>query len=228
MKKGGAKPTRAQQRAIVLVTAGFIAASAALHVLLGGVFPRGQWNAAPAPSQGVILIGRLETPPPTSPPTPRPSPTPRLAQASPSPAPRPVRPQTAPDERHHRPTPSEPSASIPQVSGPAQPQVQPPAPQASAPADLRQVITDARFIQQVQPQYPRDAINASEEGTVVVLVTVGPQGPSDARILISSGYPSLDRAALQAAKESTYSVPEVNGQPATETYRIIYTFDLNS
>ena len=71
-------------------------------------------------------------------------------------------------------------------------------------------------------------MEAGETGTVIVLLTVGPQGPSDIRVWVSSGYPSLDRAALTAAQESTYSVPEHNGEPVMETYRIIYTFSLDT
>jgi protein TonB len=76
--------------------------------------------------------------------------------------------------------------------------------------------------------YPEEAQRTGEEGTVIVLLTIGPDGVSDVRIWESSGYPALDREALRAAKESTYSVPEVNGEPATETYRVIYTFSINS
>jgi len=101
-------------------------------------------------------------------------------------------------------------------------------PEAPGPLDARYVIVSARFIHEVHPQYPRDAMEQGEQGTVIVLLTAGPQGPSDFRIWTSSGYPSLDIAALEAAKESTYSAPEVNGEPAIETYRAIYTFSLDT
>jgi protein TonB len=101
-------------------------------------------------------------------------------------------------------------------------------PQPSSPADDRYIIVSARFEHEVRPEYPRDALEQGEQGTVIVLLTVGPDGPSDIRVWVSSGYPSLDRAALTAAQESTYSVPEHNGQPVTETYRIIYTFSVDT
>jgi periplasmic protein TonB len=97
-----------------------------------------------------------------------------------------------------------------------------------SPTDYRYVVVSARFIHRVDPLYPQETIDGGDEGTVIVLLTIGPDGVSDVRVWESSGYPALDRAALQAAKESTYSVPEVNGEPVTETYRIIYTFALNS
>jgi len=96
------------------------------------------------------------------------------------------------------------------------------------PADYRYIIVSARFIHRVQPDYPEQARTLGEEGTVIVTLTIGPDGISDVRVWESSGYADLDREALRAAKESTYSIPEVNGEPATETYRVIYTFSLNA
>ena len=81
----------------------------------------------------------------------------------------------------------------------------------------------------VEPSYPEDALAEGAEGTVIVLVTIGPDGTaSDVRVWVSSGNAALDRAALLAAEQSTYDPPEVNGVPATQTYRIIYTFYVNS
>jgi periplasmic protein TonB len=99
---------------------------------------------------------------------------------------------------------------------------------APAPTDYRYVVVSARFVHRVDPIYPQETVDGGVEGTVIILLTIGPDGVSEVRVWESSGYPALDRAALQAAKESTYSVPEVNGEPVTETYRIIYTFVLNS
>ena len=89
------------------------------------------------------------------------------------------------------------------------------------------MIVDAVFLRRCFPNYPDIARQAGWEGTVIVLVTIGPDGVEDARIGATSGYPALDRAALETAKECTYRPPEVNGKPAVETYRIIYTFTLN-
>lgn len=220
------------RRSIAIITAGFIIVSAALHVLLGGAVPTVKFSAASPPSVGTIVIDILETPPPPTP-APHPSPTPKPTQSAR------VSPPT-----HQAPHPVAPRATIESqslASAAAQPSQQPQgpessatgqpievSPQPSAPADDRYVIVSARFEHEVHPDYPRDAADAGEEGTVIVLLTVGPQGPSDIRVWVSSGYPSLDRAALTAAQESTYSVPEHNGEPVTETYRVIYTFSLNA
>lgn len=88
------------------------------------------------------------------------------------------------------------------------------------------MIVAAEFEHRVIPSYPAIAVSADWEGTVIVLVTIGPDGIIEAHVGTSSGYAPLDRAAVEAAKESTYRPPEVNGQPAIETYRVIYTFSL--
>jgi TonB family protein len=126
-------------------------------------------------------------------------------------------------------TQSTPDGGVGVGNGQATPAVGPAEPIAApSPTDYRYVIVSARFIHRVDPIYPQDAMGGDEEGTVIILLTIGPDGVSDVRVWETSGYPALDRAALEAAKESTYSVPEVNGEPVTETYRIIYTFALNS
>ena len=223
-------PTKAERWAITFVTTGFIVASAVLHLALGGAFPHAQWKVAAAPSPQILVVDVLLRPTPP-PPTPRPSPTPKPTQeqARPSPEPRSQHPQStaAPERRELAQPAPDATAGIP-IDGQPTPPQSPAAPAPSAPADARYVVVSARFIHEVHPDYPRDATEAGEEGTVIVLLTVGPDGVSDARVWVSSGYPSLDRAALQAAKESTYSVPEVNGEPATETYRVIYTFNISS
>ena len=90
------------------------------------------------------------------------------------------------------------------------------------------MIVAAEFVHRAPLRYPEIAKDAGWQGTVMILLTIGPNGIERTSIGSSSGYPALDRAALAAAKESTYRSPEVNGRPAIETYRIIYTFSLDS
>jgi protein TonB len=224
-------PTARQRRSIAIVTAAFILLSAGLHFVLGGII-RQPWAHQPVQQPArLVTLERMPTPPPTPKPTPRPT----LRPAA-----RPVR---APAARLHK---TQPFKAIviapvrvrpPKIQGlaagtqpPLAPQ-QPDAPQIEAsptPMDARDIIVTARFIKQVQPEYPQEAIDAGAQGTVVILVTIGPDGSaSDIRVSQSSGSAALDRAALEAAKESTFAPPEVDGQPATQTYRIIYTFYLD-
>lgn len=68
----------------------------------------------------------------------------------------------------------------------------------------------AGYAQIPYPPYPIAALERGEQGKVVLLVTVSPRGVlNSVKIAESSGYPSLDEAALQAAKRGIYTK---NGQ----------------
>ncbi len=89
------------------------------------------------------------------------------------------------------------------------------------------VVVDARFVSQVQPIYPEIPKSQGIQGTAIVLVTVGPDGNViSLSISQSTGNRLLDAAALEAARSSKFQAPEVDGHPATQTYRIVYTFAL--
>ena len=101
-------------------------------------------------------------------------------------------------------------------------------PQADAtPVYAPEVVVDARFIHQAQPDYPEVAKVQNAQGTAVVFATVGPNGKViSTRIDQSTGNKLLDQAALTAAHQSSFQPPQINGKPATETYRLVYTFTL--
>jgi len=91
------------------------------------------------------------------------------------------------------------------------------------------VVVDARFVDRVAPVYPDIAREQGAQGTAIVLATVGPKGNVISVALDqSTGNKMLDQSALSAARTSRFQPPEIGGKPATETYRIVYTFDLNS
>lgn len=91
------------------------------------------------------------------------------------------------------------------------------------------VVVDARFIDRVSPSYPDIAREQGASGTAIVLATVGSRGNViSVAIDQSTGNRLLDQAALSAARSSRFEPPEIDGKPATETYRIVYTFDPNS
>lgn len=99
-------------------------------------------------------------------------------------------------------------------------------PQADAtPLYAPDVVVDARFTHQVQPDYPEIAKMQNAQGSAVVLATIGPDGKViDARIERSTGNKLLDSSALAAARESGFQPPLIDGKPATETYRLVYSF----
>jgi protein TonB len=116
------------------------------------------------------------------------------------------------------------------TQAPAQPAATaPPAAATPQPTPIYQpaVVVDARFISQVQPIYPEIPKSQGIQGTAIVLVTVGPDGNViSLSISQSTGNRLLDAAALDAARASRFQAPEVDGHPATQTYRIVYTFAL--
>jgi TonB family protein len=99
---------------------------------------------------------------------------------------------------------------------------------APTPVYAPRIVVDARFVNRVAPDYPSIAREQGSGGTAIVLATVGPSGSViSVAIDQSTGNKLLDAAALTAARESTFEAPEIDGTPATETYRIVYTFDPN-
>jgi TonB family protein len=102
------------------------------------------------------------------------------------------------------------------------------APDADAtPVYAPDVVVDARFTHQVPPDYPAIAKDQGVQGTAVVFATIGPDGKVlSAHIDQSTGNKMLDDAALEAARESGFQPPIINGKPATETYRLVYDFSL--
>ncbi len=125
------------------------------------------------------------------------------------------------------------AGGVSSTSGAATPQAIAAAPQQQPQADATpvyapDVVVDARFKQRVEPDYPDVAKEENAQGTAVVLATVGPTGKVlSVRIDQSTGNKLLDGAALSAARESLFVAPEVDGKPATETYRMVYTFSLS-
>lgn len=97
----------------------------------------------------------------------------------------------------------------------------------ATPVYAPEIVVDARFTREVHPDYPEVAKVQNAQGTAIVLATIGPNGNVlSARIDQSTGNKLLDQAALSAARASGFEAPKVNGKPATETYRLVYTFSL--
>jgi len=71
-----------------------------------------------------------------------------------------------------------------------------------------------RQMNQVTVQYPQDALDAGIEGTVHVKMLLSREGiVESAEVSVSSGSPSLDEAALEAAKQCRFRPGLVNGKP---------------
>ncbi len=173
----------------------------------------------------VEVLGALVTPPqpvvaPPSPPPPRPveQPVPhpiiRKTAPVPPPAPRPVAlPDPAPAAPPAPVAVSEPQPALPPISAPvaAAPATAP----APAPAPkVEQPITNADYLQNPTPVYPRASIRLGEEGTTVVRVLIGPDGRAQqARTARSSGSARLDKAAEETTLAWRYVPGKRGGVP---------------
>lgn len=229
-----------QRRAIAVVTLAFIALSAVLHATFGSLatlmhFPSSQ----PVIDQEAVLLSivHFETR------TPRPMPTatpPPILQPPPwPPAPSAHLHPTIFTRRAIKRGPSVmPALAKPGLLvAPPQPTAIPATPTpgpidtpnpVETPIDARDQIIDAAVKHLVKPRYPEMASFRGEEGTVIILLTIGPDGNVlDTRIAQSSGSLSLDQEAVYAAKHSSYFPPEIDGKPAIMTYRVVYTFQMS-
>ena len=86
---------------------------------------------------------------------------------------------------------------------------------------------DAKFHNQ-EPVYPAEAVRRAEQGAVILLIHVSPEGlPAGVDIVQSSGYALLDRAARDAVM-GWHFVPAVqDGQPIPfdMTLRVVFNLD---
>jgi protein TonB len=118
------------------------------------------------------------------------APAPAASQPEPAPAAEPV-PEPAPKKPAAAPAKPAPPAPAPASDGAdrAEAQLPPPA-------------SGVTLLQGLPPSYPAGARREGLEGKVIVRVIVSGEGkPSSVRLLASSGYPVLDRAALDAVAQ---------------------------
>ena len=91
------------------------------------------------------------------------------------------------------------------------------------------VIRKATPLYQVNPppKYPRLARRRGYEGLVVLMVTVNPSGsPAAVRLLSSSGYLLLDKAAIKAIGKWRFQPGTVDGVPRQMTVKVPVRFRL--
>ena len=222
--------TKQERYALLALSLFFIAFSTLLHWVTGGyvesVLPKFKLQSTPPPQQ-VIVQTLLHTPKPTPTPPPTPTPTPPPPEKN---TPPPIKLNvfkattttgTGPVERAYTPPP----VSV----NTAPPVIQTPTPAPAATIYAPGVTVDAQFRHKCEPEYPEIAKQQNIEGTVEVLVTIGPDGGVvSSRLGKSSGNASLDQAAMKAAGScSTYVGPTLDGRPATLTYKVIYEFTLS-
>lgn len=175
------------------------------------------------------------------------SPTPPALQAKPQPRPKsvtPVAPQprstpaATPIPTASRPAEANPPTTVvaPVVAAASNAQatpVSPVSPTASlsvgkpAPASLVLPSSDADYLNNPPPAYPRMSKRMGEQGTVIVRVLIGLQGSAEqAEIRTSSGYDRLDKAALETVQRWRYSPGKRHGTPEAMWFNVPVHFVL--
>lgn len=124
------------------------------------------------------------------------------------------------------------SAGLPATvlaGSPARPPSPPSAPPSPAPpAEVGQVEgAPPRFLERVAPLYPARARRAGIEGSVTLRLRLSAGGRLiSAEVASSSGSPSLDEAALEAARASLYAPALSAGSPVASETEATYRFEL--
>jgi protein TonB len=170
-------------------------------------------------------------------------PAPEVAKVEPAPEPEPV---VAPVPVEPPPPKPQPPAVVkapperpkppPRPAPPAPPQTAalPPPPvrahgtegTSNVPTEMAPAAT-VRAVVQPKPDYPLIARQLNEEGTVIVTVEVGTDGlPREITLRQSSGYGSLDQAAIEVMRRWRFAPAIHNGHPVATTVDIPLIFKL--
>jgi protein TonB len=96
-----------------------------------------------------------------------------------------------------------------------------------APSAPGQAISDPVPIGKPSAPYPVEALRNGESGTVLLRVTVGPDGvPNAIALAKSSRSRTLDRAAMSAVRRWRFHPAMSNGQPVSATVQIPVSYNL--
>ena len=147
----------------------------------------------------------------TTPPPQQPEPKPIVDP----PAPKPVVVPPKPEEKPQPTPPPKPEMTIPEpkptLPPPAPKPVVVPLPQPKLPTEEYVPVTQPTIVTQAQHIYPPEAVRRHQQGTVVLMLYINGNGTLDkVEIVKSSGYPSLDEAAIKEMKQSKFQ-PAMDG-----------------
>jgi periplasmic protein TonB len=201
----------------------------------------------PPPPEADTAEVKLPPPPPPLPPTPAPP----AAATPPAAAPPATPPIAAPPPVVAMATPPHPAARVatPQPPSPAQPRTSarpaPPQPEADATPRVNLGGTDSLSNVLVQgdqvipaamdakvhnrePIYPEEAARRGEQGAVILLIQVSPEGLANSvDIARSSGFNLLDRAAREAVATWRFLPAVRDGQPIPSSMSVRVVFELD-
>ena len=229
-------PRISRNTAIVLAVVGFHVAL--IWVLQSGLLMRAAEIIVPAE----VLAEFITPPAPMAPPTPPASPTPPKPVAKVTPTP-PAPPKPAPPKpvaaaplqplAINDPTPSATAptgvlSQAPQaVAAAPAPAAPSPATAAPGPAKIELPSVDARYSDQDATVYPAMSRRLGEEGTTVYSVLIGADGKAiSARLVKSSGFERLDKAAYDTVMRRRYTPGTRDGVPVALSYNAPITWVL--
>ncbi|WP_249383942.1 energy transducer TonB [Chitinivorax sp. B] len=206
----------------------------ALHVAVIGALVIARPAADRPPRLDYVEMINTAVLAPDQPPAPRP-PAPKVE-------PTPVKPQPVKQVAQHRPVAPTVSAQpdAPTIHSPAEPvrdtssapvQVASSAPPAQierpAPPIETQPVFSAAYLSNPKPVYPPLSMELQEQGTVMVRAQVSEKGlPIVVEVSSSSGFPRLDRAALEAVKRWRFVPAKRGDDPIVGSVIIPLNFNL--
>ena len=178
----------------------------------------------------VVLAPTAVEPPklqttPMPPPAPEPQkPLARQPQPAVPPAPMPLAVPDAPPAPNAPTGVVAPPAPLPPVAAPVA-VAAPPAP--PAPPRIELPISDAAYLNNPKPAYPRMSMQQGEQGRVVLNVVIGADGnPKKVEIHQSSGFERLDRAAMVAVMRWRVVPGKRGGVPETMPMLVPLNFSM--
>ena len=87
-------------------------------------------------------------------------------------------------------------------------------------------ISPPELLKKVEPVYPKEAIEAKIEGTVVLEATTNNSGQVQ-KIKVLKSVPGLDKAAIDAVRQWEYKPIEIDGKPRAAIFTIALQFQLD-
>lgn len=161
---------------------------------------------------------------PAEAPKPTPKPDPKKLEKSVAPAPSPTPAQKAPAPAETAPT--KPSES-PQNATVAPPTGGGGVSGTPIQTDIGKLVVV--YQPDADPYYPSFSKRAGEQGEVVVRLIISESGEvEEARLLQSSSYPRLDRAAMEIGKRYRFKPYTINGSPTKISTNLLIKFNLKS